>query len=142
MYLSRSSQCFPLERCSLGTCVEQTVQDIMYNGVDYSMKLPGDEEDGEANDTSPEKGTGSDDAVDLEVEDSSSDPHYTHVLKYPETSALEDCLFVVKWGGEPGAGKVDFEIRSKRKAGIVGFFSSKETVSFILKNTLSKAYAN
>ena len=99
------------------------------------MKLPGDEEDGEANDTSPEKGTGNDDAVDLEVEDSSSDPHYTHVLKYPETSALEDCLFVVKWGGEPGAGKVDFEIRSKRKTGIVGFFSSKETVSFILKNT-------
>ena len=147
---SRSSQCFPLERCSLGTCVEQTVQDIMYNGIDYSWKVPGDEEGGEANDTAREIGTGTENTDDLETEDEDSSPggnaeegpHHTHILKYPESSAPEDCLYVVKWGGEPGAGKVDFEIRSKRKTGMIGFCKTKETVSFVRRNTLSTTFTN
>ena len=106
----RSSQCFPLERCSLGICVEQTAQDIMYGGMDYSM-IPDDDLEN-AKDTAP------------------PDPRYPHMLKYPETSAPEDCLYVLKWGGMPGGGKVDFEVRSKRKTGIVGFSIAKETVSY------------
>lgn len=133
--LARSSQCFPLERCSLGTCVEQTVQDIMYNGMDYSQKGPGDdEENAEANDTAREIGTGSGNGFDAEGK--SPDPRYPHMLKYPESSAPEDCLYEVKWGGNPGEGKVDFEIRSKRKSGIVGFCSTKETV----RESLVKEY--
>ena len=117
--LARSSHCFPLERCSLGICVEQTAQDIMYNGFDYSMKVPGEEGEEQAETETQGKETGTGDEVDL---------RYPHMLKYPESSAPEDCLFVVKWGGEPGTGQVNFEIRSKRKTGIVGFCRTKETV--------------
>ena len=114
-----SSHCFPLERCSLGICVEQTAQDIMYNGFDYSMKVPDEEEEEQAEKDPQGKGTETGDGVDL---------RYPHMLKYPESSAPEDCLFVVKWGGDPGTGQVNFEIRSKRKTGIVGFCKTKETV--------------
>ena len=117
--LARSSHCFPLERCSLGICVEQTAQDIMYNGFDYSMKVPGDEGEEQAETETQGKETGTGDEVDL---------RYPHMLKFPESSAPEDCLFVVKWRGEPGTGQVNFEIRSKRKTGIVGFCRTKETV--------------
>ena len=126
------------------------MQDIMYNGIDYSWKVPGDEEGGEANDTAREIGTGTENTDDLETEDEDSSPggnaeegpHHTHILKYPESSAPEDCLYVVKWGGEPGAGKVDFEIRSKRKTGMIGFCKTKETVSFVRRNTLSTTFTN
>ena len=106
----------------------------MYNGMDYSLKGPGDdEENAEANDAAREKGTGSGNEFDA---DKSPDPRYPHMLNYPESSAPEDCLYVVKWGGNPGGGKVDFEIRSKRKMGIVGFGSTKETV----RESLVKEY--
>ena len=107
----------------------------MYNGMDYSLKGPGDdEENAEANDAAREKGTGS--GNEFDAEGKSPDPRYPHMLNYPESSAPEDCLYVVKWGGNPGGGKVDFEIRSKRKMGIVGFGSTKETV----RESLVKEY--
>ena len=139
--VGRSSQCFPLEQCSLGVCVEQTMQDIMYNGVD-SFKMPDDdeeeeeeEEEGEADDeAAQEMETENSDDTDVVDEDSfsehsESDPHYPNVLRFPESCSLKDCIYVVKWGGTPGAGKVDFEIRSKRQTGILGFCYTKETVS-------------
>ena len=107
------------------------MQDIMYNGVD-SFKMPDDEE-GEADDAAQEVGTENTDGTDVVDEDSSpeqseSGSRHRNVLRFPESCSLKDCLYVVKWGGTPGSGKVDFEIRSKRKMGILGFCYTKETV--------------